>query len=82
MHFSKWEKNSSITGYLKNQLDRKEIVDFFQKQTCKKENYKAFNFETFIWDGGFAFVVLETWKLGMKDELWLSLWEPDLIFFA
>ena len=40
MHFSKWEKNSSITGYLKNQLDRKEIVDFFQKQTSKKENYK------------------------------------------
>ena len=41
MHFSKWKKNpSSITGYLKNQLDRKEIVDFFQKQTSKKENYK------------------------------------------
>ena len=34
------KKNSSITGYLKNQLDRKEIVDFFQKQTSKKENYK------------------------------------------
>ena len=33
-------KNSSITGYLKNQLDRKEIVDFFQKKTSKKENYK------------------------------------------
>ena len=48
MHFSKWEKNSSITGYLKNQLDRKEIVDFFQKQTSKKENYKAFTFLTFI----------------------------------
>ena len=68
MHFSKWEKNSSITGYLKNQLDRKEIVDFFQKQTSKKENYKTF-FKLLFETMGLLSQSLETWKLGMKDEL-------------
>ena len=68
MHFSKWEKNSSITGYLKNQLDRKEIVDFFQKQTSKKENYKTF-FKLLFETMGLLSQSLETWKLGMMDGL-------------